>query len=248
MAGMRTDARARITQLAQFRELQLSLWLLEQAISEAGSTAAAKRPSDMTRLERSLASGRVPRLMKDSTQPLGVFLFNSCQAINEFILQLDPELLDNMDAAQMVRVILDFCWDVFCFSHGDDFDDGVFHTYLQIGQTLTSRLRNSPSDLPSAVNQSLQVFNTNWSLSTGQSMQRMWEDWRPATPLDPGHLQFVIGLRNVASRFDNVIVKTRLPLSQLSQLRNSLLEAQVSTLKGAHGTRLVQVCLAIARS
>ena len=73
-------------------------------------------------------------------------------------------------------------------------------------------------------------------------MQKIWDSWRPATPATQEQLKSLTELEEVAREFSDIAVKTRLGLSQLSRVRNSLIDAQRSILlDGADGHLLVPV-------
>jgi hypothetical protein len=79
-------------------------------------------------------------------------------------------------------------------------------------------------------------------LTTGLGMQKLWESWRPATASTQAQLASMLDLEKVASEFVEIATRTRLNLTQLSQVRNSLVEAQRSILlEGADEGDLVQV-------
>ncbi|PGH09043.1 hypothetical protein AJ79_05772 [Helicocarpus griseus UAMH5409] len=226
--------------LAKLQELQFNVWYFHQALSQIHDSVSTKKPSEMSRLERSVASKRIPALMKESTQPVALCLSNCIQALSETIQKANPDTLRYIDVAAVVGSIMDLCWDVFRVAQANGFDEGIFQTYLQMGQALYSRFKDVKLDLVTVLGQSLDAFRANWGLSTGQSMQRMWDCWRPATPTDPSHLKLMMDLQHIAARFDQVTLKTTLPFSQLSQFRHSLVQAQTAMLQGAEGHDLIK--------
>ncbi|KAK2783613.1 hypothetical protein FQN52_009540 [Onygenales sp. PD_12] len=240
VASIVPESQAMVVQLGKLQELNMSVWFIHQILNRLNESVSTKKPSEMNRLERSLASKKIPVLMKESTQPVALFLSNCIQAIGETIRNVSPNMLQRTDVTGVVSSILDLAWDIFRAVQVEDFDEGIFQTYLQIGQSLYSRLKDVKLDLVTVLSQSLDSFRANWGLSTGQSMQRMWDCWRPATPVDPDHLKSLMDLQHVASRFDQVTLKTTLPFSQLTQMRQSLLQAQAAILQGADGSGLIQ--------
>ncbi|KKZ66310.1 hypothetical protein EMCG_07974 [[Emmonsia] crescens] len=234
------ESQALLAKLAKLQELQFSVWHFHQVLSQVHDSVSAKKPSEMSRLERSVASNRIPVLMKESTQPVALYLSNCIQALSETIQKVNSEVLCSVDLCAMVSSILELCWDIFRVVQANDFDEGVFQTYLQIAQSLYSRFKGVKLDLVTVLCQSLDTFRTNWGLLTGQSMQRMWDSWRPATPSGPAHLKSMVDLQHVAARFDQITLKTNMPFSQLSQFRHSLVQAQFAILQGADGGSLIQ--------
>ncbi|KAE8307881.1 hypothetical protein BDV41DRAFT_568708 [Aspergillus transmontanensis] len=230
--------------LAHLQESKLDLQLLKQGLLQADESGKLLKPSQMSRLERSLASTRIPSLMKDATQPIGSFLSDCGQAMYDIIQNLDQDTLQNPHLANALRTVLNFCMDIFRLTAARDIDEGEFQVYLQIGRELCAALSSSFEPLKKlavALSQALSRFQESWALKTGLSMQRLWELWRPATPATGGQLKSILDLESVASEFTNIATKTHLDLSQLSQMRNSLVNAQQSiVLHGADEGQLVQ--------
>ncbi|OAX84398.1 hypothetical protein ACJ72_01230 [Emergomyces africanus] len=240
VACIAPEAQALLAKLAKLQEIQFNVWKFHQILSRVHDSSSAKKPSEMSRLERSVASNRIPAFMKESTQPVASYLSNCIQALSETIRKVNSEVLGCVDVCTVASSILDLCWDIYSIVQAKEFDEGIFQTYLQVGHSLHSRFKNVKLDIIMVLSQSLDAFRANWALSTGQSMQRMWDRWRPATPIDPCHLQSMMDLQQVAARFDQVTLRTNLPFSQLSQVRQSLVQAQFTMLRGADGVDLVQ--------
>ncbi|KAE8349456.1 hypothetical protein BDV28DRAFT_151862 [Aspergillus coremiiformis] len=233
-----------IVTLAYLQESKLDLQLLKQGLLQADESSKLLKPSQMSRLERSLASTRVPSLMKDATQPIGSFLSDCGQAMYDLIQTLDQDALQNPNIANALRTVLNFCVDLFRLTAATEVDEGEFQVYLQIGRELCASLSSSFEPLKHlavTLSQALSRFQESWALTTGLSMQRLWESWRPATPTSGHQLKSILDLESVASEFTNIATKTHLDLSQLSQVRNSLINAQESIiLHGADEGQLVQ--------
>lgn len=232
--------------LAYLQEFKLDLYRLKQDLCRADEAGKLLKPSQMTPLARSLASSRIPYLMKDATQPVGQFLSDCGQAVYDFIQNLDEHIFQFPDMVPLLRDVINLLADIFRVTETQRMDEGEFQVYLQLGRDLCASLGNSwPSmePLASVLSESLARFQAGWALTTGLSMQRLWESWRPATPATQEQLKSFIELENVAREFSDVAVKTRLELSKLSRVRNSLIDAQRSILlDGADGKLLVPVC------
>ncbi|PLB47863.1 AAA ATPase [Aspergillus steynii IBT 23096] len=230
--------------LAQLQESKLDLHHLRQKLQQADESGKYLKPSQMSRLERSLASGRIPALMKDATQPVGSFLSDCGQAVYDFIQGLDQDILHAPQILPILQAIINFTMDVFRLTAANEVDEGEFQVYLQIGRELSASLANSWAllkPLAFALSQALDRFQENWALKTGLSMQRLWESWRPATSATQSQLKSILDLEAVASEFTDIAIKTRLDLSKLSRVRDSLINAQHSILvDGADEGELVQ--------
>ncbi|EDN07367.1 conserved hypothetical protein [Histoplasma mississippiense (nom. inval.)] len=233
------ESQVLLAKLAKLQEIQFDVWHFHQVFCQVRDSLSNKNPSEMSRLERSVASNRIPTLMKESTQPVAFYLSSCIQALSETIQKVNYEVLRSVDVCAMASSILELCWDIFGVVQTNNFDEGLFQTYLQIGQSLCSRFRDIKLDLVRVLSESLDMFRINWGLTTGQSMQRIWDQWRPATPTDPAHLKSMVDLQHIAARFDLITLKTNLPFSQLGEMRHSLVQAQISMLQGADGVGLI---------
>ena len=234
-----------LIKLGYLQEFKLSLYRLKQGLARADEAGKSLKPSQMTPLERSLASRRIPSLMKDAAQPVGPFLSECGQAVYDFIQGLDEHVFEIPDIIPAIQAVINYLADIFRITGAKNMDGGEFQIYLQIGRELCASLVNSvPSlkPLASALSRSLARFQAGWALTTGLSMQKIWDSWRPATPATQEQLKSLIELEEVGREFSDIAVKTRLELSQLSRVRNSLIDAQRSILlDGADGNLLVPV-------
>lgn len=226
--------------LAKLQELQVQSLRFNQELIRANKEAANKKPSDMNRLERSLTSKSIPSHMKDSTQPLASFLFSCGEAIGIYLRNLDMYSLQE-EIPQLIGLIFNFCWDVFQLSQQETLDNALFSTYLEIGRAISAKFQHIPSDLLQHLSAMLDTFNANWKLTSGHSMQRIWDKWRPAVPTNSLHANRLIEFQELCLRVDHMSLKSGVPFSALSQLYNSLVQAQKSMLLGADSTLLLPV-------
>ncbi|KAL4801476.1 hypothetical protein BDV18DRAFT_74682 [Aspergillus unguis] len=233
-----------IIALAQVQEFKIDLQNLKQALLLAEEAGKTLKPSEMTRLQRSLASKRIASLMKDSTQPVGRFLSHCGQIVYDFVQSLDTNFFSQHNPMRPIRSIISFCADILRITAAKELNDGEFLIYLQIGRSICASIFDlgaAFNPLASALTQALERFQENWALTTGLGMQKLWESWRPATASTHAQLTSMLDLEKVASEFMQIANRTRLGLSQLSQVRNSLVDTQKSILKnGADDGRLVQ--------
>lgn len=230
--------------LAYLQRFRLELCRLKQGLALADESGKLLKPSEMTRLERSLASVRIPSLMKDSTQPVGPVLFECGEVLHRFIQNLEESALHVPEIIPALRAVVSFCWDIFRATEVKQVDEGEFQIYLQVGRNLcTSLVRSLPSlaQLGHSLSRSLDRFKAGWALTTGLSMERLWDSWRPATPVTQAELQSLLDLEAAASKFTDLAVKSRLELTRLAQVRESLIDAQRSILMGGDvGKTLVE--------
>ncbi|KAK2855709.1 hypothetical protein FQN49_004920 [Arthroderma sp. PD_2] len=228
----------KLVKAGKLHELQLQTVHLYQDISQIELTARNKKSSEMSPIERSMTSMAIQSHLKDSTQPVAGFLYGCCSALNECLETLALETCPH-DALQMVEEILHFCRDVFQLTQSKFLDNAVFLTYLLIGKAICSRFEHLTLGLRGNFAGLLSSFNANWKLSTGESMQRMWNLWRPATPTDFHQLEQKVQFQELRARYDQVALRTRVPIHELGRIHDSFLNVQASILHGADSTALL---------
>lgn len=239
-----SDFRSSLVVLAYLQELRLDIHRLREGLIQADVSGKELKPSQMTRLERSLASERIPALMKDTTQPVASFLSDCGQALYDYIQSLDQISLQGPVIITALRTVICLCWDIYRATEVSQVDEGEFQVYLQMGRKICgSLLDSSPllKPLQVALSQALDRFQEGWALTTGLSMQRIWDSWRHVTPISQDKLDSLTELESTVFEFTNLALQTRVELSQLSRVRDSLIDAQrFILLDGADGDVLVQ--------
>ncbi|KAG0160701.1 hypothetical protein PDIDSM_8231 [Penicillium digitatum] len=239
-----SDFRSSLIVLAYLQELRLDIHRLRECLIQADVSGKELKPSQMTRLERSLASERIPALMKDTTQPVASFLSVCGQALYDYIQSLDQISLQGPVTIAALRTVICLCWDIYRATEVSQVDEGEFQVYLQMGRKICgSLLDSSPllEPLQVALSQALDRFQEGWALTTGLSMQRIWDSWRHVTPITKDKLDSLTELESTVFEFTTLALQTRVELSQLSRVRDSLIDAQrFILLDGADGDVLVQ--------
>ncbi|KAJ6155359.1 hypothetical protein N7470_005925 [Penicillium chermesinum] len=238
------DYQSKFVVLAYLEEFKLAIHRLRQRLNLANESGKLLKPSQMSRLERSLASSRIQSLMKDSTQPVGHFLSECGQALYDYIQNLDEQSLQAPEIVAALRIVINLCWDMYRVTNVSQIDEGEFQVYLQIGKNVcASLLGNSHAlqPLETALSRALARFQAGWALTNGLSMQRMWDLWRHVTPSSRDQLSSLIELEKTTSQFTSLALQTRVNLTELSGVWESLMNAQrFILLDGANGDTLVQ--------
>ncbi|KAJ5172825.1 Midasin [Penicillium capsulatum] len=238
------DYRSNIVVLAYLKEFKLEIHRLRQSLVQANESGKQLKPSQMTRLERSLASARIQSLMKDTTQPVGSFLSDCGQALYDYVQSLDESSLESPEILAALRTIICLCWDIYRVANLTEVDEGEFQVYLQIGRKVCSSLLNSlPSlkPLEIALSRALARFQDGWALKTGLSMQRMWDSWRHVTPASQEQLHLLVELDSAISDFTDLALQTRVDLPQIAGEWDKINTAhRLILLHGADGEVLVE--------
>ncbi|KAK2734583.1 hypothetical protein FQN57_001630 [Myotisia sp. PD_48] len=230
---------AHFRQAAKLQELQFRTAQFQYLLAQVDSAAKEKKSAEMNRLERSVTSKLIPAHAKDSTQPVARFLYESCHHLSTFFNIASYPISE--DTLNFAEAILLFCWDLFNLTQCQKLDNAVFLTYLNIGNAIHGRFEYLASDLHKQFTDNLGVFRANWGLSTGQSMQRMWNRWRPATPANSFQYEQMIRFQQLCSKFDQLALGSRVPLDELCYIHDSLVKVQLSLLQGADISNLIPV-------
>ncbi|RAO66769.1 uncharacterized protein BHQ10_002781 [Talaromyces amestolkiae] len=229
--------------ISRLQDIKLSLHQLQQRLAHSHQNSQHLKPSQMTRLERSFASNRISSLMKDDTQAVSSFLTDFVQTSYDFIQGLESDSEFVSGAVSALKGFTRFCWDIYTVTQVRELNEGVFQIYLQIGQQILSSAAETQSALSplfSSLAQLLGRFRSTWALTTGLSMRRIWDAWRPVTCTDIEQLHSLLDLESVVSEFNKIALQTRLKVSQLGLVRKSLIEAQnAMLLNNADGKLLV---------
>ncbi|KAJ5758589.1 hypothetical protein N7520_005745 [Penicillium odoratum] len=238
-----SEYRSSLIILAYLEEFKLEIHRLRQSLVQANESAKELKPSQMTSLERSLASNRIQSLMKDTTQPVSHFLMDCGQALYDYIQGLDQISVQSPEIVTVLMSIICLCWDIYRATDVMKVEEGEFQVYLQIGrQIFASLLSSSPllKPLEAPLSRALARFQAGWALTTGLSMQRMWDAWRHVTPASQKQLNSLIELEKTVAEFTALALQTRVDISQLSTVWDSLINAQrFILLDGADGEALV---------
>ncbi|KAI9827912.1 MAG: hypothetical protein M1819_006855 [Sarea resinae] len=233
--------------LTTLYELLQELQAMEQQLNVALRRSNSRKVSQMTRLERSIASNRLHYLSKDSTSPVGQFLVKyigvlsawsqnaaPCQPSSQSVISISP---------QHLKEVTDYWWDIFHLVQSTEFEESVFQVHLSIGRSIVASytVADEPSrSLTEGIATCLDAFTQMWQLSSGLSMERLWMKLRPETCSSMKQLQTLLRLEQLADRFDDMVWKVKVPLANLSNIRHSVGNAVADVLlRGASGEQLL---------
>ena len=105
--------------------------------------------------------------------------------------------------------------------HSEHFDPGLLRVYLDLGETLFKDIDVLGTDFTPFVEKLRDCFNplhTTLKLSTGLSMERMWNDWRPITPSSRELFDAMIQVEVAANHFKASVWKADMSVSDLAQI------------------------------
>ena len=213
-------------------------------MSVVESSGSLPKTSQLSRLQRSMASKRNRHLSGASTEGLAEFLSESAgtlgSTLGEIALTRQRRVTDEtrvFDTNADVYSLEDFFFyliDLFNLANSVTFDEAVFQVYLDLGKgMIVSFYSHLPlRNLADTLRNGIDRISSPWKLSTGQSMERIWTCCRPPTPASLPHLQRVMQVERLAERLDNLLWVSNASLRQMNQLRKSI-KSLVSITAGA---------------
>ncbi|KAG6015525.1 hypothetical protein E4U43_005140 [Claviceps pusilla] len=201
------------------------------AIQQFHGQAQAARLGSLSRLQRSLISDRVAAVSKDSTVKLGMFL-SSTMAAMESYLQQDLNLSEYfLMRLQLLEILGLFLEQTVSLSSSQEFDEAYFQAHVTLG---TRKLRifieamtmqADSSFLSLTMNQISNSFDSGFQLSTGLSMEALWNAFRPTPISTETEFKRSNELDHLAARFDALRWKAASSLSDLSKAQKALASA-----------------------
>ena len=126
--------------------------------------------------------------------------------------------------AEAVKEMSNLLGDILQASHVEQFDGGRFQAHLMIGRFLAARAQRTQGlyKLGLALSSHLNLFDVAWKLSTGGSMEILWNYFRPPTCPTITHLDALIKFENLAATFDRIAWISTAPLGTLLRRWQSL--------------------------
>ena len=239
---MKPQMYPRLIFLAGLLETLVDLETFKIDLSSVESSLYTKSASEMSRLERSIASTRILAFSKDQTQPVASFLGRTRLCLVEWVEEqvsnitgneasnlLEKSICDMLISAQtdlkLLKKFVCYIRDVFDITQYSKLDDGSFSTYLTIGNEIVAQTNGlkTAHRLRSTIKELLDVFKTSWELLSGYSMENLWSMFAPPTATNGRELNLVIRSENVADLFDSIMWRSKIPLDGLVELRSSMI-------------------------
>lgn len=106
-----------------------------------------------------------------------------------------------------------------------DFDEGVFQVHLAIGRSIAAHGDNNSEaarNISGVLNSMLDLFNAAWKLSSGLSMEIIWQNFRPITAKNILQLDTCLLVEELAERFDALKWGAGATFRDLDLLRRSI--------------------------
>ncbi|KAM0253891.1 hypothetical protein ACHAQJ_007123 [Trichoderma viride] len=206
------------------------LYRIQNILNAQQTQGRSAKLVSLNRLQRSLISDRVAAVSKDSTVKLGAFVFSLLNALTEFF-GLEMLSHDTWEGTQFIRAIRCYIDRTIALATRGDFDEATFQAHLAQGTAL---LRKQMVAAQSDNNRQLATyilgrleddFDNGFKLSTGLSMESLWNLMRPIPIPDKSVLDRSLELDRLGARFDNLRWKAGASVVDLSKAQQTLEQA-----------------------
>ncbi|KAL8796326.1 MAG: hypothetical protein Q9195_001233 [Heterodermia aff. obscurata] len=199
------------------------LYFFTERIQQLKETANTRLTSSMSRLELSFSPGWIAR--NETTMPVGVFLDKIIQTLHQVLAQQGHGLIDRIMLQDLENVLF-YAGDLADIIDCPPFDEGAFQTFQMIGQSMVDELRDRPNGegLATSFSAALGLFGDAWRLTSGLSMEIIWEQFRPPSVESPSLLELRCGTKALSDSFDALSWTFGASIQELSALRNSIVQ------------------------
>ncbi|TWU73648.1 hypothetical protein ED733_003408 [Metarhizium rileyi] len=201
---------------------------IRQSIQRYHSQAQSAKLGALSRLQRSLLSDRVAAVSKDSTVKLGVFLTSMVASIEKYLHQA-VDLTDNfLERRQLLEVFGLYLEQTMSLSSSHDFDEAYFQAHIGLGIKKLAKFSEMMTEktdsafLSLALGQLHNDFNSGFQLSTGLSMEVLWNTFRPIPITTKAVFDRSTEVDQLATRFDALRWKASASTFDLSNAQHTL--------------------------
>ncbi|KAM3464140.1 hypothetical protein NHJ6243_002673 [Beauveria neobassiana] len=229
------------------------LFSVQQSIDQHRSLARTSKLGALNRLQRSLISDRVAAVSKDSTVRLAAFIDAVLSAIRAYLSQAPSN--EHQISTRFLSLIWNYILRTIALATEETLDEAKFQAHLTQGTRLLKKQLakiESPSitALASHILGKLQSdFASGFKLSTGLSMEQLWNTLRPLPIPNKFVYDEVLKLDQLVTRFDELRWKTRASIPELAKAQKTLEQAYTIVRSGANSSdELVRELSAVVES
>ncbi|PKK43818.1 hypothetical protein CI102_14758 [Trichoderma harzianum] len=206
------------------------LYHIQSILDSQQTQARSAKLISLNRLQRSLISDRVAAVSKDSTVKLAAFVSSILTALTEFF-GLEMLSHDTWEGTQFIRAIRYYMDRTIALATKGGFDEAVFQAHLAQGtallgkQILAAKSDNNRQLSTYILGRLEDDFDGGFKLSTGLSMESLWNLMRPIPIPDKSVLDRSVELDRLGARFDNLRWKAGASVVDLSKAQQTLEQA-----------------------
>ncbi|KAJ6780716.1 hypothetical protein PWT90_02324 [Aphanocladium album] len=238
---------------AAIYDASVEIFTVQQALDHHKSLARTSKLGALNRLQRSLISDRVAAVSKDSTVRLAAFIDAILSAIRDYLG--NAPATEHHATTSFLSLVWNYVTRTVALASEDTLDEAKFQAHLLQGARLLKKQLTkieSPTlaALVSLILGKLQSdFASGFKLSTGLSMEQLWNTLRPIPIPSQFIYNEVLKLDQLAVRFDELRWKTRASISELSKAQQTLEQAYAIVRSGANSSdELVRELSAVVES
>ncbi|CAN8097186.1 unnamed protein product [Discula destructiva] len=212
-------------------EFLLEAQRTQQAMQTQKGTSDRTKPSSLNRLQRSLVSGTVAAVAKDSTVHVAGFLMSMTQLIEAYIESTVNVLPSTTNGKSALRALIHYWWRTFSLVSSSLFEEARFQAHLRQGVDLLQTVvgRSSGTQVLGLVQKVLQnvhdAFTVGFKLTTGLEMETIWQLLRQRPIADKATFLAVQEMEKLSARFDALKWKSNASITDLGKAIASLSEA-----------------------
>ncbi|KAK0711033.1 hypothetical protein B0H67DRAFT_491651 [Lasiosphaeris hirsuta] len=217
--------------LAACYEFYLDIQAFQVTMGAHLGNVNVSKPSLMSRLQRSWVANKVASLSKDSTVNAVRFLSSVLQAFKAYMVENVDDSNSWKERRAVLRRLMLFWRRTFESLIASSFEEARFQAHLTQGSNLLqaglATLQESGGHkMLSAVAKYLdRDFVVGFKLSTGLSMEALWNRLRPDPIPNQQTLTHVIEMERLADRFDSLRWKADVSISTLRNVQDSMAQA-----------------------
>ncbi|KAK0646139.1 hypothetical protein B0T16DRAFT_352277 [Cercophora newfieldiana] len=213
--------------LAACYEFYLDIQTFQATMDAQLSKVNISKPSSLSRLQRSFVADKVASLSKDSTANAVRFLTSAVRAFKAYLFENVENGSDWPEWRATMRRLLLFWKRTFESLIAVPFEEARFQAHLTLGASLLQmgldKAGAGPQKMLSAINGYLdRDFVVGFKLSTGLSMEALWNRLRPDLIPDPEALSQVVEMEKLVDRFDELRWRADVNVSTLRTVQDTM--------------------------
>lgn len=207
----------------------------QNQLRDSEEAAETLNSSQLTVLQKSIASLQIGKLVQEATSPIADFLSETLLSLKTLVIFMTarPSILSER-LMNRIDSLLNWVDSVLYVTRQTSIAEAHFRAYLEIGRKLFSLLRR---DLSGASFSNFQLLVPNlqlqgFDLCSGKSLRRMWPFWRPKTASNVEQRRAHSTVETVAKYLSSVPSGSLLTVKQLAKWRSTLTEISERIFEG----------------
>ncbi|KAK4443930.1 hypothetical protein QBC34DRAFT_476083 [Podospora aff. communis PSN243] len=213
--------------LATCYEFYLDIQTFQATMESHLGKINISKPSSLNRLQRSFVADKVASLSKDSTVNAVRFLTSAVRAFKAYLVENVEEGAQWQERRVIMRRLLLFWKRTFESLITIPFEEARFQAHLTLGASfLQVALPSGPQKMLQTIGGYLERdFVVGFKLSTGLSMEALWNRLRPDPVPNQETLAQVVEMEKLAGQFDELRWRADVNVSTLRTVQDTMARA-----------------------